>query len=138
MTQVVTASSLTFVGKGDFAALELHELAVQLLKRLVAEAGADVTDIAPAVLLAHRKDKRSKERRVRLGAVNPAMTTSWRFEVLIFSQSSVRAPDRYLLSARLAMMPSRPLRSASSKNLLPHCFAVTAERDADCGAAGCP
>ena len=35
---------------------------------------------------------------VRLGAVKPAMTTSWRFDVLILSQLSVRAPDRYLLS----------------------------------------
>jgi hypothetical protein len=31
----------------------------------------------------------------------------------------VRAPDTYLLSARFAMMPSRPLRSASSKNFVP-------------------
>jgi hypothetical protein len=36
---------------------------------------------------------------VRRGAVKPAMTTSCRFDVLIFSQLSVRAPDRYLLSA---------------------------------------
>jgi len=31
------------------------------------------------------------------------MTTSWRFELLIFSQLSVRAPDRYMLAARFAM-----------------------------------
>jgi ABC transporter substrate binding protein len=45
--------------------------------------------------------------------------TSWRFDVLIFSQSSVRAPDRYWLPERLAIIPSRPLRSASAKNLVP-------------------
>src|SRR5436189_2130516 len=60
-----------------------------------------------------------KNGRVRLGAVKPAITTSWRFDVLIFSQLSVRAPDRYWLSARLAMMPSRPLQSASLKNFVP-------------------
>jgi hypothetical protein len=38
------------------------------------------------------------------------MTTSWRFKVLIFSQSVVRLPDTYLLSARFAMTPSRPCR----------------------------
>ena len=35
---------------------------MQLLKRLVAEPRADVTDIPPAVLLAHCEGKRSKER----------------------------------------------------------------------------
>jgi ParB family transcriptional regulator, chromosome partitioning protein len=39
---------------------------------------------------------------VRLGAVKPAITTSCRFAVLIFSQSAVRLPDVYALSARFA------------------------------------
>ena len=58
--------------------------------------------------------------RERRGAVNPAIATSWRLAVFIFSQSIVRALDRYVLSARLAMMPSSPRRSASSKYFLPN------------------
>jgi hypothetical protein len=56
---------------------------------------------------------------VRLGAVKPAITTSCRFAVLIFSQSGVRLPDLYALSARFAMTPSKPFRSASAKNFVP-------------------
>ena len=62
MTQVVTASSFTFPGKGDFGDFQLHEPAVQLLQRLVCEPRADMTDIPPAVILAHREGQRSKER----------------------------------------------------------------------------
>jgi hypothetical protein len=92
---------------------------VQLPRGFVTEPRADMTNISPAILLTQREGSAPKKGRVRLGAVNPAMTTSWRFEVLIFSQLSVRPPDTYLLSARLAMIPSRPFRSASSKHFVP-------------------
>ena len=103
-------------GERRFGRLQPDKLAVKLLKRGVAEARADMPDIAPGVAIADRKDEGSEEGARFLGAVKPAITTSWRFEVLILSQSSVRAPDRYLLLARFAIMPSRPLRPASSKN----------------------
>src|SRR6195952_2448668 len=73
------------------------------------------------------RTKAPKKGRVRLGAVNPAMTTSWRFEVLILSQSVVRAPDTYLLSARFAMMPSRPCRPGWAEDFGPEVFPVGAE-----------
>src|SRR4051794_7042097 len=60
-----------------------------------------------------------KKGRVRLGAVKPAITTSCCCAVFTFSQSAVRRPDAYGLSARLAMMPSRCLSSASAKNFVP-------------------
>jgi hypothetical protein len=60
-----------------------------------------------------------KNGRLRRGAVKPAITTSCRCAVFTFSQSAVRAPEAYGLSARLAMMPSRCLRSASAKNFFP-------------------
>ena len=83
------------------------------------EARADVTNKAPVLALADGERQCSEAGPSPPGAVKPAMTTSWRFDVLIFSQSSVLAPDRYWLSARLAMMPSRPSRSASLKNFAP-------------------
>ena len=46
-TQVVTASSFTRAGKGDFTRLERQQLAVQFFKGRVAETGADMADIAP-------------------------------------------------------------------------------------------
>ena len=119
LTQVVTASSFTFAENGDFAVFELDELAVQLFKGLVAEACADMADIAPAVPFAHRKGERPEKRPRPSWSGEAGDDDFLALRVLIFSQSSVRAPDRYLLSARLAMMPSRPLRSASSKNFVP-------------------
>ena len=82
---------LYFCGKGRFRSLQLDELAMQLLQRSMAEARANMADVAPAILLTDREGKRS-EKRARPSR-NPTMTASWRFDVLIFSQSSVRAPD---------------------------------------------
>ena len=67
---------------------------MELFQRLVAEARSDVANVPPAVLSRTPSVSAPKNGRVRRGAVNPTMTTSWRFEVLIFSQSSVRLPDR--------------------------------------------
>ena len=63
--------------------------------------------------------KAPKNGRVRRGAVKPAITTSCRCAVFTFSQSAVRLPEAYGLSARFAMMPSRRFRSASAKNFFP-------------------
>jgi len=82
----------------------------------MAEAGADMSNVAPPIVFAHGEDQGAEEGLVRLGAVKPAITTSCRFAVLIFSQSAVRPPDAYALSAGFAMRPSRPFRSASAKN----------------------
>jgi hypothetical protein len=49
--------------------------------------------------------------------VKPAMTTSCRFDVLIFSQLSVREPDRYLLPA--LCHDTFEAFAASSKNFVP-------------------
>src|SRR4051812_18717947 len=69
-----------------------------------------------------------KQGRVRLGAVKPAMTTSWRFDVLIFSQLSVRAPDRYWLSA-LGHDAFEAVTVSFSKEFRAEGRAVTAKSD---------
>ena len=92
------------------------------------KAGADVTDIAPGLAFPNRKHQVRQNRGGMLrGAVKPAITTSWRRAVLIFSQSLVRAPERYLLLLRLAIMPSRPCSSACLKNFDAMLRAVWAE-----------
>jgi len=54
-----------------------------------------MTNVTPVVVLPHRKGQRSEKRSRPPWCLNPTMTTSWRFEVLIFSQLSVRAPEYY-------------------------------------------
>jgi hypothetical protein len=48
--------------EGRLCRLQPDELSVQLFKRFVAEARADMADISPAVLLAYRKCQRSEKR----------------------------------------------------------------------------
>jgi hypothetical protein len=96
-----------------------HELTVQFFQPLAAETGAHVADVALRLIFTSASTGTPKNGRDRLRAVNPAITTSWRLEVLIFSQSLVRSPDTYPLSTRLAMTPSRPSRSVSSKYVVP-------------------
>jgi hypothetical protein len=91
---------------------------MKLFQRFVAEAGADMADIAPIILLAHCKGERSK------WACSPWSRKSNDDDFLPLRGLDLEpiagaGPDRYWLSARFAMMPSRPLRSASSKNFLP-------------------
>ena len=66
---------------------------MQILEGPVIEPCADMSDISPSVIFAHGENKRTKKRARPFGAVKPAMTTSWRFAVLILSQSAVRVPD---------------------------------------------
>jgi hypothetical protein len=91
---------------------------VQLFEDRVTESCANMADRAPAVAFAKPESQTPAIGPLLLGAVKPAITTSCRFDILIFRQLSVRTPDKYLLSPRFAMIPSRPLRSASSKNLV--------------------
>lgn len=114
LTDVVTALSFTFLPKGDLAVFSPMSLpcgssSASRLKPC-RHARYSVLPCFP-----QRERQRTEEWPRFLGAVKPAITTSWRFDVLIFSQLSLRTPDRYLLSARFAVMPSR---SASSKNKL--------------------
>jgi hypothetical protein len=66
---------------------------------------------------------------VRLGAVNPAITTSWRFEVLIFSQLSVRAARRVLAVGALRHNALKASALRFREELRAACLTMAAERD---------
>jgi hypothetical protein len=80
-------------GKWRLRRPERHQFAVQFFEGLVAEPCADMTDVSARVFLAHRENERAEKRARSPGRGKPTITTSWRFEVLIFSQSIVRPPD---------------------------------------------
>ena len=63
-------------GERRFGRLQPDKLAVKLLKRGVAEARADMPDIAPASPSRTARTRAPKKGRVFLGAVKPAITTS--------------------------------------------------------------
>ena len=92
---------------------------MKLLQRFVAEACADMADVPPTIFLAHRKGERSKK-----WPCPPWSRKSCDDDLLAFRsldfQPVVGAAARMIGAvARFAMMPSRPLRSASSKNFVP-------------------
>ena len=66
---------------------------MQPFEDFVGEPCADMADVAPAIAFTQGERQGPKNGRVRRGAVKPTMTTSCRFDVLIFSQASVRAPE---------------------------------------------
>ena len=66
---------------------------MEVFQDLVAEAGPDMSDVAPCIAFPHGEDQGAEERPGAPGAVTPAITTSCRFAVLIFSQSGVRLAD---------------------------------------------
>src|ERR1700709_1184446 len=53
---------LNLCGKGRFRSLQLDELAIQLLQRFIAEARANMADIAPAIVLSQREGKGTEKR----------------------------------------------------------------------------
>jgi hypothetical protein len=57
----VTRSSFTLAGEGRLGCLEPHELAVKLFENLVAEAGADVADVPPCIVVAYRQHEGAEE-----------------------------------------------------------------------------
>ena len=59
---------------------------MQPFEDFVAEPCADMADVAPAIAFTQGEGQGPKNGRVRRGAVKPTMTTSCRFDVLIFSQ----------------------------------------------------
>ena len=95
-TQVVTASSLTFAGKGDFSVFNFNSLpwsssSVWWLKPVPT---CPIYRHAPFSRTA--SVKAPKNGRLRRGAVKPAITTSCRRAVFTFSQSAVRLPEAYV------------------------------------------
>ena len=69
---------------------------MQFLENFVSEAGADVANVAPAVLLAHREDKRSEKRACPPRRGKSRNDNFLAFRGFDFKPSVVRAPDKYL------------------------------------------
>lgn len=118
-TQVVTPSSFTLPGRGDFAVFSFISFPWSCSRVLWLKPVPTWPMYRHAPSSRTARTSAPKNGLVRLGAVKPAITTSCRCALFTLSQSAVRPPDAYALSARFAMMPSRPFFSASAKNVWP-------------------
>jgi len=88
----------------------------------MAEAGADMAEIAPVIALPNCESKRSEKwpcfpPRSEAGDDNLLPLGGLDLEPIICAR-----PGQIFAVRAFAMMPSRPLRSASSKNFVPSAF----------------
>src|SRR5687767_5582173 len=92
---------------------------MEVFQDLVAEACADMSDVAPRAAFPHGEDQGAEE---RSGAPGRREAGDHHFLSLRrLDLQPIRSPasGRIRAAARFAMRPSRPFRSASAKNFVP-------------------